>query len=113
MHEIGVLVKAVNMVEEISKEQQINRIKFVTLEVGELTGYLPVFFEKYWEIVTEDIECLRGAELKIQTVRGQALCRECQTLYNVMRQKGQCPKCGSREKKILSGEQFLVKNIEY
>ena len=113
MHEIGVLVKAVHMVEEISKEQQIEQIKFVTLEVGELTGYLPVFFEKYWEIVTEDKKCLQNAGLKIQTVRGQALCRECQTLYNVMRQEGKCPKCGSREKKILSGEQFLVKNIEY
>ena len=74
---------------------------------------MPVFFEKYFPIVTENRPVFEGAELRIQTVRGQALCAECQTLYNVMRQEGKCPKCGSRDKKILGGQQFLVKDIGF
>ena len=78
-----------------------------------LTGYVPLFFEKYFPVVTEDRPVFRDTELRIRTVRGQALCAECQSLYNVMKQEGRCPKCGSREKKILGGQQFLVKEIGY
>ena len=113
MHEIGVLTKAVDMVENIARDKGLEHVSYITLEVGELTGYVPLFFEKYFPIVTEDRPLLADTELRIQKVRGQALCAECQCLYNVMKQEGRCPKCGSREKKILGGQQFLVKEIGY
>ena len=113
MHEIGVLTRAVDLVERVAKDHGLDRVGYITLEVGELTGYVPLFFEKYFPVVTEDRPIFEGTELRIQTVRGQALCAECQTLYNVMRQEGKCPKCGSRDKKILGGQQFLVKDIGF
>lgn len=113
MHEIGALTKAVDLVERVAKENHIEQVKYVTLEVGELTGYLPVFFEKYFPIVVEDRPLLRNADLKIEVVRGQAICGECQTFYNVMKCEGQCPKCRSRIKEILGGQEFLVKDIGY
>lgn len=39
------------------------------------------------------------------------MCNECHSLYNVMKNKGVCPKCGSRSKTILSGTEFLLKDI--
>ncbi len=113
MHEIGVLTKAVDLVETAAKDNGLDHISYITLEVGELTGYIPEFFEKYFSVVTEDRPVFADTELRIRTVRGQALCQDCQSLYNVMRNKGRCPKCGSREKKILGGQQFLVKEIGY
>ena len=113
MHEIGVLTKAVELVETTAKDNGLDHISYITLEVGELTGYVPLFFEKYFPVVIEDKPLFRDTELRIQIVRGQALCGECQSLYNVMKNEGRCPKCGSREKKILGGRQFLVKDIGY
>ena len=113
MHEISVLTEAVNLVETIAKDNQVEEIGFITLEVGELCGYVPVFFEKYFPVVTENRPMFQNTELRIQTVKGQAICSECESLYNVMRNEGRCPKCGSREKKILGGQQFLVKEIGY
>ena len=104
MHEIGVLTKAVDLVENVAKDNNLDHIGYITLEIGELTGYLPVFFEKYFPVVTEDRPVFRDTELRIETVRGQALCTECQSLYNVIKQEGKCPKCGSRDKKILGGQ---------
>ena len=46
-----------------------------------------------------------------QYVSDEGLCTDCQTLYNVMRFEGRCPKCKSRNKKIISGREFVVKNI--
>ena len=113
MHEISVLTKAIELVESTAKDNGLEHISHITLEVGELTGYVPLFFEKYFPIVTEGKPVFAGTELRIRIVRGQALCQECQCLYNVMRNEGRCPKCGSREKKILGGQQFLVKEISY
>lgn len=113
MHEISVLKKAVDMAEETAKENGIERIVYITLEVGELTGYLPVFFYKYYPIVIENRPILEGSELKIITVTGEALCEDCQAMYNVMKAEGVCPSCGSRRKKILGGQQFSLKEIGY
>ncbi len=111
MHEIAVLSKAVNLGEQIARENNVEHIKYLRLEVGELTGYLPVFFEKYYPVVTEDKPIYAGSELKMDIVRGEALCNECHSLYNVMKNEGRCPKCGSRSKTILGGQEFKIKDI--
>ena len=113
MHEIGALHEAVKLVEKVAGENHIEQVKSITLEVGELSGYLPIFFEKYFPIVVEDRPILKNAQLHIHTVAGEAICKECQTMYNVMKNEGKCPKCKSREKTILGGTDCIVKDIGY
>ena len=55
MHEIGALKKAVDLCNQIALDNKIESIKTITLEVGELTGYLPIFFEKYYPCVVMKI----------------------------------------------------------
>lgn len=111
MHEIGVLYKMLEQVENVAKEHHVRRVKKIEIELGELCGMLPVFFEQYYEPATENKELFKGSELTIRNIPGEGLCTDCNTLYNVMRFEGQCPKCKSRNKKIISGRDFVVKNI--
>jgi hydrogenase nickel incorporation protein HypA/HybF len=111
MHELSVLQQAVDLAEQTAIENNIPRIVYLTLEVGELSGYLPVFFHKYFPVATENKPVFDGTELKIISAPGEALCKECYAMYNVMREEGRCPKCGSRSKKILGGTEFRVKEI--
>ena len=113
MHEISVLKEAVDIAEKTAQENNIARIAYLTLEVGELSGYLPVFFHKYYPIVIEDRPVFEGSELNIISVTGEALCRDCSAMYNVMRNEGKCPKCGSRNKTILGGTEFKIKEIGF
>ena len=113
MHEISVLKRSVDLAEQTAIDNNIDRIAYITLEVGELSGYLPVFFEKYFEVVIEDRPIFEGAELKMIRPRGEGLCLDCHAMYNVMANEGRCPKCGSRNKKILGGQQFLLKEIGF
>ena len=46
MHEISVLQKAVDLAEQTAIENNISRISYLTLEVGELSGYVPQFFSQ-------------------------------------------------------------------
>lgn len=113
MHEISVLYKAVELAEQTAKDNGIEHLSYITLEVGELSGYLPIFFEKYFPIVIEKRPVFQGCELKMIIARGEGLCLDCHAIYNVMKCEGKCPKCGSRYKKILGGQQFLLKEIGY
>lgn len=111
MHELSVLNKAIDTVSKIAEENDVQKIAYITLEIGELTGYLPVFFEKYFPIVIEDKPLFQDAKLYMRVIKGEALCEDCQTLYNVMKNEGKCPKCHSRRKKILGGQDFIIKEI--
>lgn len=113
MHEVGILYETAKAVTKIAVENHIEQIKYIILEIGELTGIHPMFFDTYYPIVVEDYPALKGSELKIHTVPGEALCDDCKAMYNVMKNEGQCPKCQSRFKTILGGQQYMIKQIVY
>ena len=111
MHEISVLKKIVDTCERVAADNGVSNIKGITLTVGELTGYIPYFFTEYFPLVTKDKPLFEGAQLQIREIKGEALCKECGSLYNVMRCEGQCPRCGSRSKTIIGGEEFRLEQI--
>ena len=39
------------------------------------------------------------------------LCENCGQVYNIVENKGVCPKCGSRDKEILCGREFNIKEL--
>jgi len=111
MHEIGTLHEIAKIASEVAAENQVDHVKFISLEVGELTGMLPVFFEKYYSVIVEDFPVLEGSELKIRMIPGEALCDDCHTMYNIMKNEGKCPRCQSRYKTVLGGTELVLKEI--
>lgn len=73
MHELGVLYQAVKTVDRIAREHHIRRVKHITLEVGESSGYVPLFFEKLFPVATDQFPLLQGAQLRIQMAPGRGL----------------------------------------
>lgn len=111
MHELGILTQVVKSVESIAAEEKIEKIAAISLEIGELSGVLPAFMEKYYPIVIENKPLFEGSELKIEIVRGEGLCNECHAVYNIMEFEGACPRCKSRDKTVLGGQDFVLKNV--
>ncbi len=111
MHEIGVLCQVVKEVEKVAAENGIEKVDGVVLEIGELTGMLPYFFEEYYDMVTENHPVVEGSRVIVNTVEGKGQCLDCGEVYNVPKYEGFCPICSSRRKRILSGTQFLIKEI--
>ena len=111
MHEIGMLYQAADLAIKYADENNADDVKYITFEIGELSGALPHVFTEYFPMVAEKYPKLKNAEIKIREVSGEGLCSECSCLYNVMRQEGTCPRCGSKNKKILGGQDVKVINI--
>lgn len=73
MHELGVLCEAVNMVNRIAEQNQIKRVKHMTLEVGEDSGYVPAFFEKLFPVAIDSLPLMKDAQLRICMAKGRGL----------------------------------------
>lgn len=94
MHEIGVVRSMVKTV----------------LDIGELSLVIPKYVEDIYPVVVGDT-WLKDTKLVINVIPGMAECDECNELFNVIEHEGYCPNCGSFEKTILSGKDFLIREI--
>ena len=73
MHELGVLHQVVKTVHRIAEENQIRRIKHITLEVGETSGFVPQYLTKLFPVAVDASPVLKRAKLRIEMVGGRGL----------------------------------------
>ena len=73
MHELGVLMATVKTVTKIAQQNDINKVKHITLEVGEESGYVPMYLRKLFPVAIDSFPLLKEAELKIQMAPGKNL----------------------------------------
>lgn len=111
MHEIGMLYSAAQTASQYAQKNGLEEVHVISLELGELSGVLPNVFTEYFDYVKAHFPLLKNAELELEIVPGEALCDECGTLYNVMKNEGKCPNCSSTAKKILSGRNVRLMSI--
>lgn len=68
------------------------------------------YVEDIYPVVVGDT-WLKDTKLVINVIPGMAECDECNELFHVIEHEGYCPNCGSFEKTILSGKDFLIREI--
>ena len=73
MHELGVLRYVVKTVAQVAKENKIEQIKFITLEVGTESSYVPYYLNKLFPIAIQYYPEIGTPELKLETVPGRGL----------------------------------------
>ena len=112
MHELNVMLKVLDEVEVIAEENQLNHITGIVLEVGELSSVIPHFLTEYFPVMIDERPLFDGCDLIIETREGIGKCRMCGCEYNVIKHDGYCPDCGSPAKDILSGKDFIIKEIQ-
>lgn len=110
MHEIGVVRAMVRTVADFARENGIAEISEIVADVGELSLVVPKYVEDIYPHVVERT-FLEHTKLVLNLIPGMAECDECNEVFNVIEHKGYCPNCGSFEKTILSGKDFLIREI--
>ena len=73
MHELGVLRHVLKTVGGIAEKKRIASVKFITLEVGIQSTYVPTYLTKLYPVAADPYPPLRNAELKINMVSGKGL----------------------------------------
>ncbi len=111
MHEITLLVQLVNMVEREAKNNALDqKIDSIIVQVGQLSEIVPKYLTEYYPNVTEGT-LLSGSELIIETIPGNGYCHHCEKVFRIVKNKGKCPICQADDWEILSGQEFILKEI--
>lgn len=111
MHELTLLYGVVQKVEEVCKENDLDRVDAIVIEVGEATSVIPEFLLDGYEVISDDYDFLRGSELIIDRITAVGRCRNCGTEFPIVANKGLCPECGSFDKDIIEGMDFFIKEV--
>ena len=111
MHELSILIETIRIVEEMAEQQHIDSVKAIVLQIGELSSVVPRFLQDYMPYVVENKPRFKDTKLEIEILPGMAMCQKCKTVFNVVEHKGYCPNCNSFDKDLMSGQEFLIKEI--
>lgn len=110
MHELGILYHIVGSVEKVAEQNNVSTISKLVLQIGELSSVVPMYIRRCYPVAT-DGTLLQDAELEIEILPANALCRKCGRVYNRVEHSLTCPYCGSGERDDLGGTEFMIKEI--
>ena len=111
MHELTLLYGVVQKVEQVVKENDLDRVDAIVVEVGEATAVIPEFLQDGYEVISDDYDFLRGSELIIDRITAVGRCNNCGTEFPIVVNKGLCPECGSFDKDIIEGADFFIREV--
>lgn len=111
MHELGIVFEIIKTVEKVAIEQKLDEIDTIVLEVGELSSIVPMYLEECFPAAIDNRARFKDTKLKIEIILGEGKCLQCGKVFNVIKNKGYCPECNSFEKELLSGREFIIKEI--
>lgn len=110
MHELGVVIEVVKTVEDFAIKNNITKIDTLVLQIGELSAMIPRYVEACYPAAV-DGTMLQDTKLKIEILPGNALCRKCNKVFNIIENKGICPNCSIKDYELLCGREFRIKEI--
>jgi len=110
MHELGVVIDVVKQVESFAAENGIKEIDTLVLQVGELCSMVPRYIEEVYPMAVEQ-SLLNDTKLKIEIAPGIVRCRNCDFNFNVIQNQHKCPRCRAEEWQVISGTEFIIKDI--
>ena len=110
LHELGVVIEVVKTVERIVLEQNLTDVEKIVLQIGELSSMIPKYIYSCYPAAV-DGTFLEQTKLEIEVLPANAICKECNKVFNFIENKGVCPKCEGIKLDMLSGKEFMIKEI--
>ncbi|MGL6199590.1 MAG: hydrogenase maturation nickel metallochaperone HypA [Lachnospiraceae bacterium] len=110
MHELSIIIEVAKQVERLAVENEITIIDTLVLQIGALSPVIPKYVEAVYPAAV-DGTMLEHTKLKIEMLPANGRCRDCGRIYDLVLQQGVCPDCDSSSREMLSGDEFMIKEI--
>lgn len=112
MHELGIVFHVIKSVERVAEDNNLEKVSAVVLELGEVSGVVPDYLTDCWKWAAAKTELVKGAELRIETLPAITHCDGCGRDYPTVAHGKTCPRCGSGNTWLLTGNEMNIKEIE-
>lgn len=110
MHELGVVIEVIKTVEGVAKQNNLTKIDELVLQIGELSSMIPKYIEACYPAAV-DGTLLQETKLRIEILPGNAICKKCNKVFNLLENNSKCPYCTSEHWELLCGKEFMIKEI--
>ncbi len=113
MHEMSYMIRFLNMAEEaLSEEPKETSVEEIIVEVGEMTGVMPEYLEKYFPKAAEGTR-FSTSKLVVESIPAATECASCKTEYHPAKENGyRCPNCQSTQGRIIHGRELNLKALK-
>ncbi len=113
MHELGIVFQIIKQVDQIAKENQVQEVKKVVLEIGEVSGVVPKYLDDCWKwAVANRSEHMKECALEIITLKATSYCEDCQETYDTVQYGKICPHCQKQNTYLVTGDEVSIRHIE-
>jgi len=110
LHELGVVFEVIKTVENFAEKNGVTKIEKLVLQIGELSSMIPKYIEACYPAAV-DGTIMQDTKLEIEILPGNGICKNCSKVFNLIENRQVCPSCGSKEWQLLSGKEFIIKEI--
>jgi hydrogenase nickel incorporation protein HypA/HybF len=110
MHELGVVIEVVKTLDRIVLDNNLTQVDTIVLQIGEISSMIPKYIEDCFDVAI-DGTLFEQTKLKIEVLTATALCRPCNKVFKLVENEGKCEFCKSNDWELLSGKEFLIKEI--
>jgi len=111
MHEMSIAHDIIAIVNETLKSHPDSRVKTVHLSVGEMVAVVPELLHHAYSAMTSETP-LQNSALDIDIIPITAVCSSCQHKFGLDEFEFACPVCNSSDIRILTGNDFYIKELE-
>ena len=114
MHELSIMQSILDIALEYASKNNANKITKINLEIGELTGFVTDWMQRYFDSVSEGT-IADNAEVVIEWKPAIIKCGSCRKESRITKDDNlfECPVCNSNsEIEIISGKEYNLVSIE-
>ena len=112
MHELSIVMEVVKQVDKLAQENHVQKVKSVTVEVGEVSGVVKDYFVDAFNWAKNRNDLLKECELNYITIEAISYCEDCKKTYPTTKYAKECPYCHSERTYLVSGRDFMIKEIK-
>jgi hydrogenase nickel incorporation protein HypA/HybF len=110
LHELSVVFEVIKAVDKIVEENQLTEVEKIVLQIGELSSMIPKYVEDCFPAAVDRTR-FEKTKLEIEITTANALCKICGKVFKVVENQGKCPYCMNESWELLSGKEFVIKEI--
>jgi hydrogenase nickel incorporation protein HypA/HybF len=111
MHEYPITQSIVQISNEEALKHGAKKITEIRLKVGELSGLVPESLQIYFDMISQGT-LAEGAKLMVEIVHIKFICNNCGNESGVVGGVYKCPKCDSKDIKIINGNEYMIDSME-
>ncbi len=114
MHELPIIKSIYKSVITKAEGAGAKKVKRVVIEVGILRDFIPELVQKYWDFISPG-SIAEGSVIELRELDASAACGRCGKEYAITKENignPQCPVCGYRRGRLISGSELRLVGIE-